>query len=157
MQLPIPEHMNTFRLISAIDPSKDVDGLHPTNRGLIDSPFLGMKPCTPMGIMTMLKFYNIDLKSKHCVIIGRSNIVGKPIASLLLAADATVTITHSKTKNLKDLTKQADLIVVAIGSNKFLKADMVKPGVVVIDVGINRDGDKLSGDVDFESVSKVAS
>ncbi|MEG2781593.1 MAG: bifunctional methylenetetrahydrofolate dehydrogenase/methenyltetrahydrofolate cyclohydrolase FolD [Oscillospiraceae bacterium] len=156
-QLPVPKHINEEAVISAISPLKDVDAFHPENVGHImigDYKFL---PCTPAGVMELLKSENIDIQGKSCVIIGRSNIVGKPMSMLLLQKNGTVTICHSKTRNLKEITRSADILVVAIGIAKFVTADMVKPGAVVIDVGMDRDeNNKLCGDVDFESVSAVA-
>ncbi|MEG1179402.1 MAG: tetrahydrofolate dehydrogenase/cyclohydrolase catalytic domain-containing protein, partial [Oscillospiraceae bacterium] len=156
-QLPVPKHINEEAVISAISPLKDVDAFHPENVGHImigDYKFL---PCTPAGVMELLKSENIDIQGKSCVIIGRSNIVGKPMSMLLLQKNGTVTICHSKTRNLKEITRSADILVVAIGIAKFVTADMVKPGAVVIDVGMDRDeNNKLCGDVDFESVRAVA-
>ena len=157
-QLPVPEHIDESAIINAINPAKDVDAFHRSNVGAImlgDYKFL---PCTPAGIMELIKHYNIDVKGKNCVIIGRSNIVGKPMAMLMLHSDATVTICHSKTKNLKEVVKSADIVVAAVGSPKFVTADMVKEGAVVIDVGINRDENgKLCGDVDYENVMPLTS
>ena len=158
VQLPLPKHLDENEVILAIDPKKDVDAFHPENVGHImlgDYKFL---PCTPAGVMQLLSRSNIDVCGKRCVVLGRSNIVGKPQAMLLLHANGTVTVCHSKTKDLKDICKEADIIVCAIGKPKFLTADMVKEGAVVIDVGINRTSDgKLVGDVDFDSVSEKAS
>ena len=158
VQLPLPEHINEANVIKAIRPDKDVDSFHPYNVGRLmtgDAEFL---PCTPAGIMELLKRYNIDIEGKECVVVGRSSIVGKPIAHLLLQANGTVTICHSKTKNLKEVCKRADILICAIGKAKFFTEEYVKPGAVVIDVGIDRDADnKLCGDVDFEEVSKIAS
>jgi len=158
VQLPLPKHISEEKIINRIDPSKDVDAFHPVNVGKIVSGKYDFIPCTPAGIMELLHFYNVDITSKECVVIGRSNIVGKPMALLLLAENGTVTICHSRTKDLKETAKRADVLVVAIGKPKFVTADMVKPGAVVIDVGINRleDG-KLCGDVDFDSVEPLAS
>lgn len=153
VQLPLPKHINTNDILKEIDPDKDVDGFHAINVGKLVSGLDGFVPCTPLGVMRLFKEYDIDLNGKNAVVIGRSNIVGKPMANLLLNANATVTITHSKTKNLQHFTKNADIIVAAIGKPKFLKADMVKDGAIVIDVGINRlDDGSLVGDVDFEEV-----
>ena len=158
VQLPLPAHISEEKVIATIDPSKDVDAFHPSNVGKIMIGNYTFLPCTPAGIMDMLSYYNIDVSGKKCVIIGRSNIVGKPMAHLLLERNGTVTVCHSRTQNLRDETKGADILVVAIGKPEFVKADMVKPGAVVIDVGINRTADgKLVGDVDFSDVSEVAS
>ncbi len=157
-QLPLPEGLDEKAVIAAISPEKDVDAFNAVNTGHImigDYTFL---PCTPAGITEMLDYYEIPVRSKHCVVIGRSNIVGKPMAMLLLKRDGTVTICHSKTENLADITRQADILVAAVGRAKFVSADMVKEGAVVIDVGMNRDVDgRLCGDVDFEAVEKKAS
>ena len=157
-QLPLPKHLDEDAVTSAILPEKDVDGFHPVNAGLLLSGKEGFLPCTPAGIMEMLKYENIDCKGKNCVVIGRSNIVGKPAALLMLAADATVTVCHSRTANLKEVVKGADIIIAAVGRPNFVTADMVKDGAVVIDVGINRlENGKLCGDVDFEAVCEKAS
>ncbi len=156
VQLPLPEQINTETALARISPDKDVDGFHDVSAGRL---LLGkdcLSACTPSGIMQLLKYANVEIESKRAVVIGRSNIVGKPIALMLLSANATVTIAHSKTRNLKEICKEADILVVAIGKKEFVTADMVKKGAVVIDVGMNR-ADKLYGDVHFESVSKVAS
>ena len=157
-QLPLPSHIDEQAIINAIDPKKDVDAFHPFNVGHImigDYTFL---PCTPAGIMEMLKFYNIDVKGKKCVVIGRSNIVGKPMAMLLLKENGTVEICHSRTENLKEETLSADILVAAVGKAYFVTADMVKDGAVVIDVGMNRNEEgKLCGDVCFDEVEKKAS
>jgi len=158
VQLPLPKHIDTNVVLAAIDPQKDVDGFHAVNVGKLVSGLDGFVPCTPLGVMEILKEYGIDVAGLNAVVIGRSNIVGKPMANLLLNASATVTITHSKTKNLKEICKNADLIVAAIGKPFFLKADMVKDGAVVVDVGINRlDDGRLVGDVDFEEVAPKCS
>ena len=158
VQLPLPKHIDTNVVLAAIDPRKDVDGFHAVNVGKLVSGLDGFVPCTPLGVMEILKEYGIDIAGLNAVVIGRSNIVGKPMANLLLNASATVTITHSKTKNLKEICKNADLIVAAIGKPFFLKADMVKDGAVVVDVGINRlDDGRLVGDVDFEEVAPKCS
>ena len=158
VQLPLPKHIDTNIVLAAIDPRKDVDGFHAVNVGKLVSGLDGFVPCTPLGVMEILKEYGIDVAGLNAVVIGRSNIVGKPMANLLLNASATVTITHSKTKNLKEICKNADLIVAAIGKPFFLKADMVKDGAVVVDVGINRlDDGRLVGDVDFENVAPKCS
>ncbi|WP_462110462.1 bifunctional methylenetetrahydrofolate dehydrogenase/methenyltetrahydrofolate cyclohydrolase FolD [Campylobacter concisus] len=158
VQLPLPKHIDTNVVLAAIDPRKDVDGFHAVNVGKLVSGLDGFVPCTPLGVMEILKEYGIDAAGLNAVVIGRSNIVGKPMANLLLNASATVTVTHSKTKNLKEICKNADLIVAAIGKPFFLKADMVKDGAVVVDVGINRlDDGRLVGDVDFEEVAPKCS
>ena len=158
VQLPLPKHIDESKVLLTIDSTKDVDGFHPVNVGKMvigEDTFL---PCTPAGIIEMIKRTDIDIEGKECVVIGRSNIAGKPMAMLMLKENATVTIAHSRTKDLKEVTKRADIIVAAIGKAKFVTADYVKEGAVVIDVGMNRDENgKLCGDVDFESVSKVAS
>lgn len=158
VQLPLPKHIDEKKVIDKIALEKDVDGFKPENLGLLmlndkDS----MKPCTPAGIMEILKYYSIELEGKDVVVVGRSNIVGKPMAGLMINQGATVTVCNSKTKNLIEKTKSADIIVMAIGRAKFLTADMVKDGTVVIDVGINRTEDGLFGDVDYESVSQKSS
>lgn len=158
VQLPLPKHIDTNVVLTAIDPRKDVDGFHAVNVGKLVSGLDGFVPCTPLGVMEILKEYGIEVAGLNAVVIGRSNIVGKPMANLLLNASATVTVTHSKTKNLKEICKNADLIVAAIGKPFFLKADMVKDGAVVVDVGINRlDDGRLVGDVDFEEVAPKCS
>jgi len=158
VQLPLPKHIDTNVVLAAIDPRKDVDGFHAVNVGKLVSGLDGFVPCTPLGVMEILKEYGIDVAGLNAVVIGRSNIVGKPMANLLLNASATVTVTHSKTKNLKEICKNADLIVAAIGKPFFLKADMVKDGAVVVDVGINRlDDGRLVGDVDFDEVAPKCS
>lgn len=158
VQLPLPKHIDTNTILATIDPAKDVDGFHAVNVGKLVSGLDGFVPCTPLGVMEILKEYGIDVAGLNAVVIGRSNIVGKPMANLLLNASATVTITHSRTKNLKEICKNADLIVAAIGKPFFLKADMVKDGAVVVDVGINRlDDGRLVGDVDFDEVAPKCS
>lgn len=154
VQLPIPKHLDESKIISRISPLKDVDAFHPVNVGKIMVGNFDFVPCTPAGIMELLKYYNVDISGKHCVVIGRSNIVGKPMAMLLLKENGTVTICHSKTKNLNEITKTADIIVVAVGKKDFLNSDMVKEGAVVIDVGINRrsEDNKICGDVNFNDV-----
>ncbi len=157
-QSPLPKHLDEKLIVDNISPLKDVDAFHPVNVGKIMIGDYSFLPCTPAGVMELLKAYDIDIMGKSCVVIGRSNIVGKPMAMLLLHANATVTVCHSKTKNLAEVTKQADIVVVAIGKAKFLTADMIKEGAVVIDVGMDRDENgKLCGDVDFDSCSKKAS
>ncbi|KSU09853.1 Methylenetetrahydrofolate dehydrogenase (NADP+) / Methenyltetrahydrofolate cyclohydrolase [Lactococcus lactis subsp. lactis] len=158
VQLPLPEHISEEQVLLAIDPEKDVDGFHPMNMGRLWSGNPLMIPSTPAGIMEMFREYDVELSGKRAVVIGRSNIVGKPMAQLLMMADATVTIAHSKTENLRELTKEADILVVAIGRDRMIKAEDVKKGAVVIDVGMNRDEDgKLHGDIDFDEVKDVAS
>lgn len=158
VQLPLPKHINEDLVIQAIDPSKDVDGFHPQSVGKMMIGQETFLPCTPHGIMEMLKRSNIDIAGKHAVIIGRSNIVGKPMGQLLLQNDATVTYCHSKTKDLPSFTKQADILIAAIGRAKFVTDEHIKDGAVVIDVGMNRDENgKLCGDVDFEKAKEVAS
>lgn len=157
-QLPLPSQLDEKEVIAAISPEKDVDAFHAVNTGHIMIGDYSFLPCTPAGIMEMLKYYNIEIQGKHCVIIGRSNIVGKPMAMLLLQKNGTVTVCHSKTENLAEITRQADILVAAVGKPYFVTADMVKDGAVVIDVGINRNEEgKLCGDVDFENVEKKAS
>ncbi|MGU7878140.1 bifunctional methylenetetrahydrofolate dehydrogenase/methenyltetrahydrofolate cyclohydrolase [Streptococcus suis] len=158
VQLPLPAHISEEKVLLAIDPDKDVDGFHPTNMGKFWSGHPVMIPSTPAGIMEMFKEYQIELEGKSALVIGRSNIVGKPMAQLLLDANATVTIAHSRTKNLAELARQADILVVAIGRGHFVTKEFVKPGAVVIDVGMNRDENgKLIGDVKYDEVSEVAS
>ena len=158
VQLPLPKHFDEQFILSNIDPMKDVDGFHPNNVGNL---FLGndtLVSCTPQGIMGILYYYGIDIAGKECVVVGRSNIVGKPMAMLLLEADATVTVCHSKTENLKEICKRADILVCAIGKPKFFNEEYVKDGAVVIDVGIHRmDNGKLCGDVDFDAVKDIVS
>jgi methylenetetrahydrofolate dehydrogenase (NADP+)/methenyltetrahydrofolate cyclohydrolase len=158
VQLPLPAHIDAQKVIEAISPAKDVDGFHIASAGALMTGMPGFWPCTPYGCMKMLESIGYDLKGKHAVVIGRSNIVGKPMALMLLQKDATVTVAHSRTQNLKALTLQADVIVAAVGKRNVLTADMVKPGAVVLDVGMNRnDEGKLCGDVDFDGVKEVAS
>jgi methylenetetrahydrofolate dehydrogenase (NADP+)/methenyltetrahydrofolate cyclohydrolase len=158
VQLPLPSHINAQRVIEAISPSKDVDGFHIASAGALMTGMPGFWPCTPYGCMKMLESIGYDLRGKHAVVIGRSNIVGKPMALMLLQQNATVTVCHSATPDLKVMTLQADVIVAAVGKRNVLTADMVKPGAVVLDVGMNRDDEgKLCGDVDFEGVKQVAS
>jgi methylenetetrahydrofolate dehydrogenase (NADP+)/methenyltetrahydrofolate cyclohydrolase len=158
VQLPLPEHIDAQRVIEAIDPDKDVDGFHIASAGALMTGLPGFWPCTPYGCLKMLESIGYDLKGKHAVVIGRSNIVGKPMALMLLQRNATVTVCHSGTQNLAHFTRQADVIVAAVGKRNVLTADMVKPGAVVLDVGMNRnDAGKLCGDVDFDGVRQVAS
>ncbi len=158
VQLPLPSHIDEQKVIDRISPDKDVDAFHPQNVGKIMLGKYDFLPCTPAGIMRLLEFYNIDPCGKECVVVGRSNIVGKPMALLLLEKNGTVTVCHSKTKSLADITRRADILVVAIGRAEFLRGDMVKDGAVVIDVGINRTAEgKLVGDVCFDEVAKKAS
>ncbi len=158
VQLPLPAHIDATKVIEAISPTKDVDGFHIASAGALMTGMPGFWPCTPYGCMKMLESIGYDLKGKHAVVIGRSNIVGKPMALMLLQKDATVTVAHSRTQNLKALTLQADVIVAAVGKRNVLTADMVKPGAVVLDVGMNRNEEgKLCGDVDFDGVKEVAS
>jgi methylenetetrahydrofolate dehydrogenase (NADP+)/methenyltetrahydrofolate cyclohydrolase len=161
VQLPLPNHLDSIALLNKIHPDKDADGLHPVNMGRLMRGEAGLRSCTPAGVMRLLEEYDIDPKGKHAVVIGRSILVGKPQALMLLEKDATVTISHSKTANLSEMTRSADILVAAIGRPDFIKADMVKSGATVIDVGINRIIDyegksRLVGDVDFEAVQSVA-
>ena len=157
VQLPLPEHIDAQKVIEAISPAKDVDGFHIASAGALITGMPGFWPCTPYGCMKMLESIDYNLKGKHAVVIGRSNIVGKPMALMLLQKNATVTICHSGTQNLKGMTLQADVIVAAVGKRNILTADMVKPGAVVLDVGMNRNEEgKLCGDVDFAGVEQVA-
>ncbi|MSP34788.1 MAG: bifunctional methylenetetrahydrofolate dehydrogenase/methenyltetrahydrofolate cyclohydrolase FolD [Limnohabitans sp.] len=158
VQLPLPEHIDAQKVIEAIAPAKDVDGFHIASAGALMTGMPGFWPCTPYGCMKMLESIGYELKGKHAVVIGRSNIVGKPMALMLLQKNATVTICHSATKDLKAISLQADVIVAAVGKRNVLTADMVKPGAVVLDVGMNRNEEgKLCGDVDFAGVEQVAS
>ena len=157
-QLPLPKHLDETAVIHAISPKKDVDAFHPANVGKIMIGDFDFLPCTPAGIMEMLAYENIEIEGKHCVVVGRSNIVGKPMAMLMLHKNATVTICHSRTKNLAEYCRSADILIAAVGKANFITADMVKEGAVVIDVGMNRpEGGKLCGDVDFENVKEKAS
>ena len=156
-QLPVPKHINDQAIIDAISPEKDVDAFHPINVGKIMVGNFDFLPCTPAGVMQLLEEYDIDPNGKNCVVIGRSNIVGKPMAMLLLHKNGTVTICHSRTKNLKEVCAQADILVAAVGKADFVTADMVKEGAVVIDVGMNRKDGKLCGDVAFDEVNEKAS
>ena len=158
VQSPLPKGLDEGAVVEAIDPKKDVDAFHAYNAGKIMIGDYHFLPCTPAGIMELLKAYQIEVEGKRCVVIGRSNIVGKPMAMLLLHQNGTVTVCHSRTKNLPEVTGQADILVSAVGKAHFVTADMVKPGAVVIDVGMNRDeNNKLCGDVDFDAVEPVAS
>lgn len=156
-QLPLPKQIDEQTVINAISPLKDVDAFHPSNVGKIMIGDYDFVPCTPAGIMEMLKYYNIEISGKNCVVIGRSNIVGKPMSMLLLHQNGTVTTCHSRTKDLSEYTRKADILVSAVGKANFVTADMVKDGAVVIDVGMNRENGKLCGDVVFDEVSKKAS
>jgi methylenetetrahydrofolate dehydrogenase (NADP+)/methenyltetrahydrofolate cyclohydrolase len=157
VQLPLPRHMDSHKVIETISPAKDVDGFHVASAGALMVGQPGFWPCTPYGCLKMLDSIGYDLKGKHAVVIGRSNIVGKPMALMLLGRDATVTLCHSRTRDLKAMTLQADVVVAAVGKRNVLTRDMVKPGAVVIDVGMNRnDEGKLCGDVDFDGVKEVA-
>ncbi len=157
-QLPLPKHLKAKTVIDAIDYHKDVDAFHPINVGRVMQGDFEILPCTPAGVMKILDYYNIDIEGKHCVVLGRSNIVGKPQAMLLLHRNATVTMCHSKTQDLAEITRKADILVSAMGKSKFVTADMIKEGAVVIDVGISRMANgKVSGDIDFDAVSQKAS
>lgn len=158
VQLPLPNHINEDTVLNRISPMKDVDAFHPENVGRIMQGKYSFLPCTPAGIMELLDYYKVDIEGKECVVLGRSNIVGKPMSMLLLHKNGTVTVCHSRTKDLSSITKRADILVVAIGKPKFVTSDMIKPGAVVIDVGINRlDNGKLCGDVDFDGVEPIVS
>lgn len=157
VQLPLPPHINSERILEAVDPAKDVDGFHPANVGRLVGNRPGLVPCTPAGIIHILDEYKIGIEGKHAVVLGRSNIVGKPVAFLLLHRNATVTICHSRTQNLPRVAASADLLVAAIGKPGFVNGDMVKKGAVVVDVGINRVDGKLTGDVVFDEAAKNAS
>ncbi len=158
VQLPLPKHLDEKAVIDAIPPEKDVDAFHPVNTGKIMIGDYSFLPCTPAGVMELIRLTNIDVCGKECVVVGRSNIVGKPQAMLLLHENGTVTICHSRTKNLKEVCRRADILVAAVGKAKFITADMVKEGAIVIDVGMNRDENgKLCGDVDFDNVAAKAS
>ena len=158
VQLPLPKHLDEKAVIDTIDPAKDVDAFHPANVGKIMIGDYDFLPCTPAGVMELLDEYNIDITGKECVVVGRSNIVGKPQSMLLLQRHGTVTVCHSKTKNLAEITRRADILVVAIGRGEFITGDMIKEGAVVIDVGMNRNAEgKLVGDVEFASAEKKAS
>ncbi len=156
VQLPLPKHIDEDAIISAISPAKDVDGFHPQNVGALSIGKKGFVSCTPAGVIQLLKRSNIDIEGKECVVLGRSNIVGKPMAMLLLRENGTVTVCHSKTKNLKEITKRADILIVALGKPKFITKEYIKEGAVVIDVGIHRNSEnKLCGDVDFDDVKDM--
>ncbi|MCS7031910.1 MAG: bifunctional methylenetetrahydrofolate dehydrogenase/methenyltetrahydrofolate cyclohydrolase FolD [Gloeomargarita sp. SKYG116] len=157
VQLPLPEHLDSAKLLHLIDPDKDVDGLHPVNLGKLVRGEPGLQSCTPAGVMRLLRHYQIPLAGQRAVVVGRSTLVGKPLGLLLLAADATVTLAHSRTVDLPELTRQADILVSAVGRVGLITAAMVKPGAVVVDVGINRTEKGLVGDVDFAAVQPVAS
>ena len=158
VQLPLPKHINEDKIIQAISPKKDVDGFHPENVGKLVIGVKGFVSCTPAGVIQLLKRSNIEIAGKNCVVVGRSNIVGKPMALLMLRENATVTIAHSKTQNLKELCKTADILIVAIGKPRFITSEYIKEGAVVIDVGIHRDeNNKLCGDVKYEDVVEIAS
>ena len=157
VQLPLPDQIDSEKILQAIDPNKDVDGFHPVNVGKLVVGNALLTPCTPTGIIKLLDYYEIDISGKHAVILGRSNIVGKPLAMLLLQRNATITICHSRTKNLEEITRSADILVAAIGRANFVTENMVSKGAIVIDVGINRVDGKLTGDINFETVSKKAS
>ena len=158
VQLPLPKGIDSEKVLLSIIPEKDVDAFHPVNVGKIMIGNFDFLPCTPAGVMELIRLTNIDVCGKECVVVGRSNIVGKPQAMLLLHENGTVTICHSRTKNLKEVCKRADILVAAVGKAKFITADMVKEGAIVIDVGMNRDENgKLCGDVDYDSVSEIAS
>ena len=158
VQLPLPKHIDENKIIAAISPEKDVDAFHPMNVAKLWLKQPCVLPCTPKGIIKLLHFAGVDIAGKEAVVVGRSNIVGQPVAKLLLDANATVTVAHSKTKNLAEVTRRADILVAAVGRERFITADMIKPGAVVIDVGVNRDSrnGKLCGDVDFEEAQNVA-
>lgn len=158
VQLPLPKHINEDKIIQAISPKKDVDGFHPENVGKLVIGEKGFVSCTPAGVIQLLKRSNIEIAGKNCVVVGRSNIVGKPMALLMLRENATVTIAHSKTQNLKELCKTADILIVAIGKPRFITSEYIKEGAVVIDIGIHRDeNNKLCGDVKYEDVVEIAS
>ena len=157
VQLPLPKHIDEAKVIDAVKVEKDVDGFNTINKGRLFTGLDAFYPATPFGIIKLLEYYQIDLTGTNAVVVGRSNIVGKPMAMLLLSKNVTVTVCHSKTKNLNEITSKADLIVMAIGKAKFLKEDMVKDGAIIVDVGMNRDENGLCGDVDFANVSKKAS
>ncbi|HMQ11453.1 MAG TPA: bifunctional methylenetetrahydrofolate dehydrogenase/methenyltetrahydrofolate cyclohydrolase FolD [Oligoflexia bacterium] len=158
LQLPLPEGLDAEKLLNTIDPDKDVDGFHPFNLGKLLKGEAAFVPCTPLGILKLLEEYDINPAGKHCVILGRSNIVGKPMAMLLLQKNATVTVCHSRTENIEHHVQQADIVIAAVGKAKLVKASWIKPGAIIIDVGINREsGGALCGDVDYEQVENKAS
>jgi len=157
IQLPLPKHINETFVLNKVSPDKDVDGLHTINAGKLFTKQNGVVPATPLGVMMLLKHYQIPLEGKYAVVVGRSNLVGMPLAKLLNDADATVTVVHRKTENIEQFTKQADILCVAVGKPNFITKDMVKKGAVVVDVGINRVGETLVGDVDFEAVKDITS
>ncbi len=157
VQLPLPKELNSNKIINSISSEKDIDGLTDVNSGLLISNKDAFIPCTPLGIMEILKYYNISVKGKHVVIIGRSKLVGKPLISLMLNGDATVTICHSYTNNLTEITKTADILITAIGKKGFINGNMIKPGAVLIDAGISKEDNKIYGDIDFDSVDGIAS
>ena len=157
VQMPLPSHLDAEEIIEAISPLKDVDGFHPTSLGRLVRGLPGLRPCTPAGIMVMLDEYNIELAGKNAVIVGRSSIVGKPMAHMLLERDATISVAHSRTRNLDEICRSADILVVACGIARLVKGDWVRPGATVIDVGMDRDEDgRLCGDVDYDDVFNVA-
>nr|WP_330377593.1 bifunctional 5,10-methylenetetrahydrofolate dehydrogenase/5,10-methenyltetrahydrofolate cyclohydrolase [Cellulosilyticum ruminicola] len=158
MQLPLPKHLDEQKVILRISPEKDVDGFHPQSVGALSIGLKGFVSCTPAGVIELLKRYNIEIAGKNCVVVGRSNIVGKPVSLLLLREHGTVTICHSRTQNLKEVVQTADIVVAAVGIPNFIKGDMIKEGAAIIDVGINRlENGKLCGDVDFKACEKKAS
>jgi len=158
IQLPLPSHIDTTKLLELVDPAKDVDGFHPFNVGRLTTGLDGFVPCTPLGVMELLSEYKIDVKGKNCVVVGASNIVGKPMAALLLNANATVEVCHIFTDDLKKHTLEADIVLVGVGVQNLITQDMVKDDVIIVDIGVNRnDEGKLVGDVDFENVSKKSS
>ena len=157
VQLPLPEQIDSNRIVAAIDPAKDVDGLSPTSAGLLANGAPGLVPCTPAGVIELLRHEGVDLEGAEAVVVGRSKLVGVPVARLLLLADATVTVCHSRTRDLPAVCRRADVLVAAVGVPRLLGADAIKPGAVVIDVGVNRGEDGLSGDVDFEAAEPIAS
>jgi methylenetetrahydrofolate dehydrogenase (NADP+)/methenyltetrahydrofolate cyclohydrolase len=156
VQLPVPDHIDPDRVVAAIDPAKDVDGLTPVNAGLLAHGMPGLVPCTPAGVMELLRHEGVELEGAEAVVVGRSKLVGVPVSRLLLAANATVTVCHSRTRDLAATCRRADVLVAAVGSPRLLGADAIKPGAVVIDVGVNRTDDGLVGDVDFEAAAEVA-
>jgi methylenetetrahydrofolate dehydrogenase (NADP+)/methenyltetrahydrofolate cyclohydrolase len=156
VQLPVPDHIDPDRIVASIDPAKDVDGLTPTNAGLLAHGMPGLVPCTPAGVIELLRHEAVDLEGAEAVVVGRSKLVGVPVARLLLAANATVTVCHSRTRDLPAVCRRADVLIAAVGAPRLIGADRVKPGAVVIDVGVNRTEDGLCGDVDFEAASEVA-